>query len=176
MKGEHPLANTWTQNDGDDDGEETESSSEVDWNEYFTGHEQAVIHEDFELGRSRLQFHMTQQAISSFHEAIGQCESKISKFYDEICQFNISSKKLCEQQRSHISDLYEENGLAVQRNGVEIKLGVCLAFVLGDNLGVCELLVMSRNFSKGFMCRYCGLTIFISMLVTHPSNMQQLSL
>ncbi|XP_075587727.1 uncharacterized protein LOC142597569 [Dermatophagoides farinae] len=111
------------------------------------------------------------QAISSFHEAIGQCESKISKFYDEICQFNISSKKNCEQQRSHISDLYEvfsplrrdlkklmENGLAVHRNGIEIKLGVCLAFVLGDNLGVCELLEMSRNFSKGFMCRYCGLT------------------
>ena len=112
------LRNGDNDDDYDDDSEETESSSEVEWNS--TGYEPAVNHEDFELGRSffdivkdelpselyskfiefcksinkcRLQFHITQKAISSVHEAIGQCESKISKFYDEICQFNISSKK-----------------------------------------------------------------------------------
>ncbi|KAH9506494.1 hypothetical protein DERF_011223 [Dermatophagoides farinae] len=168
---EHP------ENDGDDDGEETESSSEVDWNEYFTGHEQAVIHEDFELGRSFFDIvkdELPSELYSKFIEFCKSINKSITISYDTTSHIIIPRSNWTV---SHISDLYEvfsplrrdlkklmENGLAVQRNGVEIKLGVCLAFVLGDNLGVCELLVMSRNFSKGFMCRYCGLTIFISML------------
>nr|XP_027195986.1 uncharacterized protein LOC113790509 [Dermatophagoides pteronyssinus] len=76
---------------------------------------------------------------------------------------------LCD--RSKVKDLHQvfgpvrrdlkklmENGLTMIHKGVEIKLEVRLAFLLGDNLGVCEMLGMKRTFSSGFICRYCGLT------------------
>ncbi|KAH9510678.1 hypothetical protein DERF_009188, partial [Dermatophagoides farinae] len=108
---------------------------------------------------------------------IGGAERKLFALYMDTDNAKIYNTKanqlplvlLCE--RSHITDLNElfspvkrdlkrlmDNGITVQYNGIERKLEICLAYVLADNLGVCEMLGMKRNFSKGFICRYCGLT------------------
>ncbi|XP_075585803.1 uncharacterized protein LOC124494402 isoform X2 [Dermatophagoides farinae] len=103
---------------------------------------------------------------------IGGAERKLFALYMDTDNAKIYNTKanqlplvlLCE--RSHITDLNElfspvkrdlkrlmDNGITVQYNGIERKLEICLAYVLADNLGVCEMLGMKRNFSKGFICR-----------------------
>ncbi|KAH7638916.1 hypothetical protein HUG17_2949 [Dermatophagoides farinae] len=57
-----------------------------------------------------------------------------------------------------VSDLkrLEDRGLFIRERGITIK--VRLAFVIGDNLGVSELLGFKQNFSTHFVCRFCGAT------------------
>ncbi|KAH9516823.1 hypothetical protein DERF_007541 [Dermatophagoides farinae] len=57
-----------------------------------------------------------------------------------------------------VSDLkrLEDRGLFVLERGITIK--VRLAYVIGDNLGVSELLGFKQNFSTHFVCRFCGAT------------------
>ena len=46
---------------------------------------------------------------------------------------------------------FQDRGLFIRERGITIK--VRLAFVIGDNLGVSELLKFKQNFSTHFVCR-----------------------
>ncbi|KAH9528820.1 hypothetical protein DERF_002736 [Dermatophagoides farinae] len=50
----------------------------------------------------------------------------------------------------------EKHGLRIPSRGIILK--VRLAFVVGDNLGVAELLGFKQCFNQYFICRFCGAT------------------
>ena len=52
----------------------------------------------------------------------------------------------------------EKNGFSKVINGENVVLNVSIAYNIGDNLGVVELLCFRQSFSRGFVCIYCSST------------------
>lgn len=71
-----------------------------------------------------------------------------------LCNYDL--KDVFKHLLQDINDI-EMNGITIEIDGQSLHLEVVLSALIGDNLGMCEILGLNRGFSRGF-CRYCGST------------------